>query len=609
MPLWAGLCDFILEMSVWWGMPGPPWYRVFINGFGYLLGTLVVYVVLLTLVCLTNRLWLSMGIALSLVSLVAGVNRIKLNIRSEPLYPSDIDFISQPRFLLTMVSPGWVILVVAGVALVLAGFVFAGRRADRVLPRLRRHDAPRWWWTLLAIRAVVAAVCLTLLYSTVHFNQPGNVWRGLYDADKADWRFWYQRLNYHDNGFIGGLLYNMPTTAMETPEGYSAQTMAEISDKYALVADRLNNGRQPGAFKDVNVVVVLSEAFSDPTALKGFDLDHDPIARTRDTMGNSTSGTMLAQLYGGGTANMEFEALTGQSLALFEPQMNTPYQMLVPEYPGFPSAVTWFEQREHVPVAVHPYFTGMYKRAQVYDVFGFDRFVHDTTMQESSKIDDSAFISDAAAFDEVRYQIDASEAPLFVNLVTMQNHVPVDGSYEDPIDVTGVDDKDQAEKIGQYARGVEHTDTALAEFLEDIKSSGERTVIVFYGDHQPGIYGEEIEDAQDSDLALYETPFFIWDSAGQVPEALPVTSPIHFMPLLFDVVGEPLPPFYALLHELRAEVPAMEQGRFVTPEGEPRSEDALSDDARELLGDLRLVQYDFSIGERYALDRMWYDPE
>ena len=53
-------------------------------------------------------------------------------------------------------------------------------------------------------------------------------------------------------------------------------------------------------------------------------------------MAKNTSGTMLAQLFGGGTANMEFEALTGMSLSQFQPQMNTPYQMLVPNYQRFP---------------------------------------------------------------------------------------------------------------------------------------------------------------------------------------------------------------------------------------------------------------------------------
>src|SRR5690606_6445027 len=132
----------------------------------------------------------------------------------------------------------------------------------------------------------------------------------------------------------------------------------------------------------------------DPTQLKGFDLERDPIPRTRALMGQTMSGQMLAQMYGGGTANMGFEALTGQSLGLFRAQMLSPYQMLVPEYPDYPSAVGWFRNNGHDAIAVHPYRVGMYKREQVYERFGFESFIHEKTISEKKRIDDNPYISD-----------------------------------------------------------------------------------------------------------------------------------------------------------------------------------------------------------------------
>ena len=599
--LWAAACGYLLELSLR-PDPGGQSGSIVANPMFYL-DSIFVWVVLVLLVSISNRLWLSAGFLLCTVLLVSVATRTKIEFRREPLYPSDVDFVQSPSFLITMASPGQLIAAALASVAILIGAVLTGRRLDRRMPRIRRTGSPHWWWGILTVRVVIAALCLALLYSATRFNTEGNPWRRLYESSGAQWRPWNQHLNYLENGFVGGLLYNMPTPAMEMPPGYDRTAMDAISERYERVAERLNHGRQPGAFAHVNVVVILDESFSDPTRLSGFELERDPIPNTRAIMAESRSGTMLAQLYGSGTANMEFETLTGQSLALFAPQMNTPYQMLVPDYSSYPSVVSWFESRGHVPIAIHPYVTSLYKRSEVYDVFGFDRFVHAGSIGHTANVGDGQFISDHSAFLEVLDQVQSTDKPVFANVVTMQNHIPVEDSYDDPIGVTGTNE-DQAARIGQYARGLEYTDQALEEFLGDLRRSPERTVVVFYGDHLPGIYDEKVR-ADQKDLALNKTPFFIWDSMGQSPRSLPLTSPTNFMPLLFDLVGEPLPPFYALLSEVRARFPAMEQGRLVTPAGRVLTEQDLSESDRALLDDFRMVQYDLSVGERFSFDRMW----
>ena len=190
-----------------------------------------------------------------------------------------------------------------------------------------------------------------------------------------------------------------------------------------------------------------------------------------------------------------------------------------------------------------------------------------------------------------------------VNLVTMQNHIPVDGNYHDPIGVDGVDG-DQAERIGNYARGLSHTDDALAEFLTGLKKSKEKTVVVFYGDHLPGIYDSDIAD-QNPGLGMYTTPFFLWSSEGTPQQELPQVSPTQFLPLLYQMADAPVPPYFVLLDRLRAHVSALEQGRMLTPEGDQITEDDLDAKGRKILEEVRAVQFDFSIGQRYSLDRMW----
>ncbi|WP_188113397.1 LTA synthase family protein [Nocardioides humilatus] len=600
----AALLTFALELSTLW-RGDPRWFGdQFVTGVGYYADTLVMWLALLFLWALIGRLWWAIGLLSAIALPLAAANRIKISLREEPIYPSDVDFLSEPGFLGSMVSPWKVVLLVVALVALVAACVLVGRRLARRYPhpsvlRLPRREAV----VVGGLRAVVLLVSALLLFQTTKFNEPGNFWRGVYESRGDHWRYWNQKTNYRSNGFFGGLFYNMPISAMGEPFAYNEPAMDEISARYAEVADRINQHRT-GTLDDVNVVLVLSESFTDPTQLDGFDLETDPIPRTRALMRQTTSGTMLAQLYGGGTANMEFETLTGQSLALFRPQMISPYQMLVAGYERFPSAVGWFKAQGHRPIAIHPYMVGMYKREQVYRTFGFEEFIHDTSMGSQEKIEDNPYIDDHAAFDEVLDQIDGSAGPLMVNLVTMQNHIPVDNHYDDPIGVTGIGG-DEADRIGQYARGLAHTDEALAEFLTDLKKRDEKTIVLFYGDHLPGIYDSDVKDANSAGTALNQTPFFVWSTEGNAPRPMPLTSPAFFLPLVYRVADAPVPPYLALLDKLHDRISALHQGRIIGSDGNEIDAADLDPTSRQLLNDLRLVQYDFSIGRRYSVDSMW----
>lgn len=604
--LQAALVAAVLLEASTLGLFYPRWFKdLFLDSGAFYLDTLVLWVVIGFLWAVLGRLWWSIGIVLALVLTVGVANLVKIRIREEPVYPSDLDFVREPEFLTSMVSPVFLVVALGVVVGVLVLAVRTGRRMDLRYPRPRWRHLPREQaLAVLGMRVGVGILAALLLAQAGQFNQPGNVWRGLYEVRGNDWRYWSQKTNYRSNGFVGGFLFNMPVDAMAEPLDYDAAVMDRIAERYAALADEVNAERT-GSLDDTNVVIVLSESFTDPTELEGFELERDPIPRTRALMAQTTSGSMLAQMYGGGTANMEFETLTGQSLGLFRPQMLSPYQMLVPDQDDYPSAVGWFRSHGHDAIAVHPYRVGMYKREQVYDRFGFESFIHDTTISEKDTIDDNPYISDKSAFDEVLDQIDDHEKPLLVNLVTMQNHIPVDDNYDDPLEVRGADGG-EGKRIGQYARGLEHTDEALADFLDELGKGPEKTVVLFFGDHLPGIYGSSVKN-ENKGLALYRTPFFIWSNqpGHNVARAVPTTSPAFFLPLLYDVADAPVPPYLALLGEVHQHVSAIQQGRLLDASGETVEEADLDPESAQLLADLRLVQFDFSIGGRLALDRMW----
>jgi phosphoglycerol transferase MdoB-like AlkP superfamily enzyme len=604
--LWAMLCNLVVEYMQTGGRLD--YLRDYTFGRFlplFLLGATLVWILLLLVWALTRRLWVACAVMIALAVPLAYANYKKVNLRLEPLYPSDFGFAGQAGFLRDMVGLGPIFQVLTVVLLMTLILWLFARVLRRTWKPTERRVHPRRWRAVVVTRVLVVALTSTVVFSAAHFNDTGNPVRATYEASGARWMFWFQKINYRRNGFVGGMLYNLDTPAMTKPAGYSRATMEAITAKYAAEADAINADRRSGVIDDYNVVLVLSEAFSDPKDLEGVEYAEDPIPRTREVMAETTSGRMLAQLFGGGTANMEFEVLTGMSLSQFMPQMQTPYSMLVPEFESFPSAVGLLANGGHEPIAMHPYMTSMYKREATYPILGFDRFLGEDDFEDAKRIDKSDFISDASAFAQVRRELDRSDTPQLVNLVTMQNHYPMKDSYRDPLPVTGVCCEYKNEAEG-YGRGLKHTDDALDEFLTGLERSDEKTAVVFYGDHLPAFWPPAVRD-ENGEIAMRSTPFFIWANTPIEKSDTPaVTSPIYFLPMLYDALGAQLPPYYALLRELQREIPAMEQGVYLDSNGEPIAVEKLSAHARQLLHDYRLVQYDLSVGARYSQDELFY---
>ena len=607
----AVLCNAALELGQLTGAEGYPWMQKTPSyALLFLLGTLVLWLLIGLVHAVVGRFSVTVAVAVTATAVVAVADYEKVRLRREPIYPSDWEFAYDAGFLTRMIGLRVVLLLVLGILVAAVAGVAALRVVRRRLERRASRRSPRppaqSQRTRTVLRVASGTLCLVSLVHVAHFNSPGNAARAAYETFGASWRPWSQQRNYLGNGFVGGFLYNLGVPEMSRPAGYSAAQMNRVTARYAAAAERINRSRTPGGLDDVNVVMVLSESFSDPRALRGVRLDEDPIPFVHRLMRTTMAGRMLARNIGGGTANMEFEALTGMSLSNFPPQVRVPYQMLVPRYESFPSAVEWFERHGHRTVAMHPFTTEMYRRREVYRIFGFDDFIYDRRMHNRSRVGHHAYISDAAAFDELHRTITATREPVFVNLVTMQNHIPYAGRYDDPVTVTDAAGT-VLDGVGQYARGLWHTDRALERLLDRLRRSREKTVVLFYGDHLPGNYPRSVLTAN-RNRTLHQTPFLVWANFGKPGGPQPTISPSHFMDLVLQRADAPVPPYFALLEELRAEVPAMDGGFMIDADDRRVDEAQLSPRATRVLDDYRMVQYDLSVGKRYSLRAMLGDP-
>lgn len=593
MTCWALLCQLVLKASVWWGQE--TWATPFLFTPTYLVGLAFLLTVILWLWALTGRAWIALSLSLALSLLLSVATLVKLDTLREPVVPHDISYVLHPQLLMTgraWAAAGALVVVICSSGVLIRGASMRYRTYADALRSGRRAGKVRM------LRLTVVVVAGALILSAGNFNRaPLNPWGALAGATQPDWRPWDQLRTYQLNGFVAGFLYNMPVDAMEEPDDYSASAMRRLAQRHS-VPSPVGRERHP------NIVVVLSEAFTDPASVDGYELDHDVIPHIRRVMAGAWSGRITNSAFGHGTSAAEFEVLTSQVIGLFEPRMTTPYQMLLPGMDHYASVVDWAEARDYRTTAIHPYDPHMYRRIPVYEALGFDEFLYEGNLRHERRLQRNPFISDESALDEVLDTLRTSEDPSLVHLVTMQNHFPTDNVYEDPVGVSGVTD-DAAAAIGGYARGLSYTDAAVHEFLGRLTKLEEPTVVVFFGDHHPPIYGEEVLEAND-EQTLLETPFFIWSSRGSPGHRdLGVISPTRLLPLAFEQAGMARPLMHRVAERFGTEVGALSRSEILTATGRSTDEESLDAADRRVLRDMRLLQYDLSVGDGHLGREAW----
>jgi len=575
-----------------------PTARLVLNG-------LVVWAAVALAQALTGR-FLVTGAASLVVGLVLVFADVKkMELRAEPVYPTDISYLRDPGLLLE--SAGVSVAYAAAVTVAL-GAVLVGGVVVRVVRRRRSGARRPLAHRLLSygLRAATAVLAVGALVVTAGFNEPGNPLRKAYERTGPSWTHWDQPENYATNGFFAGTLYNLPASAMPRPAGYGEKAMDELAARYTDLAAATNSGRDPAALEDTNIVIILSETFADPSRLP-VEMSEDPIPFTRSLMEHHTSGSTIASGYGGGTANVEFEVLTGMAQSNFRPQLHTPFQTLVPHHDEFPSFVRSLGSGRET-LTIHPFLSTFYRRDAVYPALGFDRSKFRDDMEHTAGIEGRGQVSDSATFDEVVTELRSTDEPMLVNVVTMQNHRPYTGLYSDPVAVEG--DMTDAEKAetGQYLRGLSHSDKAIEQLVTDLEQLDERTIFLLYGDHLASLWPDSVKASVPAHT-LYETPYVVWANfPTEKLDNAPTVGPNFLVNQLLASADAPVTPYNALLAELEKETAGVERTLTLDAEGRQIDPADLSTRARELLDDYRLVQYDLTVGRGYAEEAMFEVP-
>ncbi|VTS78354.1 arylsulfatase [Enterococcus hirae] len=556
----------------------------------FLLACLVLLMIFLFLVAVLGSFLFGTFFYLVGIGILGYANYLKMTYRQEPIYPDDLKMIKEFGLLKDMTGTTSFYLLAGMILLVVAGGCWAIYRSFKKDKKFQ------------AIRVITLFTTIFALIYISHFNNPNNLLRKAYNKT-ALWIPYSQKMNYYNTGFIGGFLYNLKIDPMEKPKGYSEEKIKEITSHYQKLADEKN---KTASEEQPNIIYVMSESFSDPSRLNGVEITGDPLADYYAVADQTYSGQMLSQNYGGGTANIEFEALTGFSMGLFNAQLTTPYTMLVPKMNQLPSIVSTLKDQNYHTTAIHPYNTSMYKRKDVYEVLGFDEFISENTMTYTDTIEDNPYISDASAYQEVMDLLKEDDTPQFIHLVTMQTHMPYDGKYQQLEYTAKTEDNSGISSLENYLQDISYSSQSLKAFTEELKKLSRRTLVVFWGDHLPGIYSDTIQNSNEKHT-LHETQFLMFDSQGELEKTeAPVTSPFYFAADLMNQTNQQTTGFYQLLLALQNELPAFERELYYQ-EGQWQREAQLNKKQAELYQAYEMTQYDIVSGEKYSLQTNFFE--
>ena len=315
------------------------------------------------------------------------------------------------------------------------------------------------------------------------------------------------------NGMAVTFAMNLAYVVVDKPQGYSAKDAQKTLKSYEKTEDTKQDTQDLP-----NIIVIMDEAFSDLAVIGDLQTNEDYMPfmhEMQQGQKNTITGYAQVSVCGGNTANSEFEFLTGDTMA-FLPSGSIAYQQYVKQ--DTPSLASYLKGLGYATYAQHPYYASGWDRERVYPLLGFEHmdFIDDYTNVSYVR----KYISDASDMQHIIETYEKKEAgkPAFIFNVTMQNH----GGYTDvyPNFENDIQAQYNSAALNQYLSLIRKTDAALEDLVSYFSKANEKTVIVFFGDHQPSdAVANQIEMASGVDPSdmnseqqkkRYQVPYLVW---------------------------------------------------------------------------------------------------
>lgn len=318
--------------------------------------------------------------------------------------------------------------------------------------------------------------------------------------------------------------------------------------------------------KKPNIIVIMNEAFWDPSVMKNLDFENNITPNITRLKENSIHGYLKTSEFGGGTANVEFELLTGNSTLFYESgYMIYPNEIKEP----LMSLASILRKQDYKTKAIHSYVNWYWDRQKVYKYLGFDDFISVEYFNNPEY--KGFFVSDEYVTDKIIEELENEEESTFIFAVTMQNHGPYnDNRYKDfdlDIGVNNELDVETLQMLNTFSQGIYDADKALGKLTNYIDNIDEPTIVLFFGDHLP-LLGMDLKaykeleyvkgyGSNEDKLKLYSVPFIM--HSNYINESKDIgTINVSFMgSYLLRYAGLEMPQYFKQLYNYSQMIPVI----------------------------------------------------
>ena len=590
---------------------GPHWEA-------YALAWALLFLVWLTVDWLTRFSPLATLVTAILGCVPAAVDFYTLQLRGEPFLPWDLMQVSEAAGVASAagihIQTSMTVSIVVVLVLTVGSFF------------LYRKRAKLGWPQRVAGFAASAAAGCALVFCVFLQSAVTESLGILPDA-------WMQDRYYRYYGVITSFLTNLTNLEIDKPEEYSEEAVNEILDDVEAGEKYSTSPLYPesyGATAPANEVVqkptiiyVMDESYWDVSELEqyGYQFDTDVSANLHALQQTSAYGRAYSPSFGGGTCDVEFEALTGYSVS-FLPNGSKPYQQHVTK-PMF-ALPNYLKTQGYQTAAVHCFWAKYWSRDTAYPNLGLDTFLSLEKMHGVNKVRKhywtSGLVTDDSMADQIIQQYESmkasSDAPVFLHAVTMQNHTNYNkDNYPDDERVKVLEHPAglKASTVGaleDFATGIRDADAMLGKLTEYFSQVDEPVILVFWGDHYNPIdsnYDVFTRSGYASDSSadpkLHQTTLLMWSNYTDKPVDLGTIAAYDISPVMMNIYGLKQPLYFQYLNrQLQVACRSNTRGTILNRDGSTtNTTTALQQKWNQ---NHWMLQYDLMFGKGYALDRM-----
>ena len=436
-------------------------------------------------ICMFSLVWIGLGIT----------NCIVLTNRMTPFNVKDLSNLEEATQILRNYFSVMNLILIGAIIALLAILVII---LFRKLPK--RQEKTDFRKSVIAIVVIIA-----LSFGVIQ----GGMATGVLDTFFGNLAY-----AYRDNGTPYSFLITWVKTGIDKPRKYSEEKIEGIFSGGELGSDKIYTPGEDDdktADRTPNIIYLQLESFIDPTMVKGFKYSQDPVPNFRRLMKEYSTGYITVPAVGAGTANVEFEAITGISARFFGPG-EYPHKSVLTEK-TCESAAYDMKQLGYTSHAIHNHRGAFYNRNTVFSNLGFDTFTCLEYMHDVAKTPKN-WAKDEVLIENIMDALRSTEGKDYIYTISVQGHgkYPTEQMIEDPvIQVTKAPSEEMKWAYEYYANQVYEMDKFVKDLTEVLSHYKEDVVLVMWGDHLPAL--SMTEDMMKSG-DLYKTQYVIWDNFG-----------------------------------------------------------------------------------------------